>query len=110
MVLDTLTVEELSQIILVWYGNRIEDYGDEQLKQIFPTCCDKCEHILNTFYSDFADTSSGNDRKQLLNNILNTNICTCLKKVQEELQQSDGLNFLLRYKTYENYLRNRESE
>lgn len=39
LLLEQLTEEELSQIILVWHGNCIENYDDSALHQILPVAC-----------------------------------------------------------------------
>lgn len=105
LVLNTFTADELEQIILVWYGNRIEYYGDAQLKQIFPTYCDKCKEILDTFYTDFINASSGETKKQILYTALNASTCDCLKDVQCGIENNDYSNFQSRYKAYETYLK-----
>lgn len=104
LVLDTLSEQELEQVILVWYGNRIEDYGDESKKQIFPACCDKCQTLLDRFYVDFITSTSGKARRQILNIALNISSCDCLKNVQDELKHVSSINFLSRYKAFEKYL------
>lgn len=105
LVLNTLTADELEQIILVWYGNRTEYFGNDQLKQIFPTYCDKCKAVLDTFYTDFINASSGKEKKQILYTAINASACDCLKNVQCEIENNDCSNFHSRYKAYETYLK-----
>ncbi|MCM1232160.1 MAG: hypothetical protein NC124_18760 [Clostridium sp.] len=88
LLLEQLTEEELSQIILVWHGNRIENYGDPALQQILPTACDKCISIIEDFYVDFATTDSGFERKRILKNVLRKASCSCLYKVKTAIRES----------------------
>lgn len=93
LLLEQLTEEELSQIILVWYGNRIEDYNDSALQQIPPVACVKCLPIIESFYIDFAATDSGVERKKIVCDTLHKPFCDCLHKTKTDLCTGNGLEF-----------------
>ncbi len=103
LLLEQLTEEELSQIILVWYGNRIENYDDPALQQIPPVACEKCSPIIEDFYMNFAATDSGVERKQILYDVLHKHSCDCLHKTKINLCTESSLEFHDYYKRCTNF-------
>lgn len=95
--LGQLTEAELSRIILVWYGNRIEYYDNAKLQQIPPVSCEKCSSMIKRFYTEFNAALSGSERKRILNVMLNKHPCDCLDKVQNELHKENCLDFYSQY-------------
>lgn len=98
LLLEQLTEEELSQIILVWHGNRMENYDDPALHQIPPIACAKCLPIIEGFYTDFASVDSGVERKKILYDALHKPFCDCLHKAKNNLCTESGLKFHDRYR------------
>ncbi len=103
LLLEQLTEEELSQIILVWHGDRIENYDDPALQQIPPVACEKCFPIIEDFYMDFAATDSGVARKQILYDVLHKPFCDCLRKTKINLCTKSSLEFHDYYKRCTNF-------
>lgn len=97
LLLEQLTEEELSQIILVWHGNRMENYADPSLHQIPPAACGECLPIIEGFYTDFAAADSGYERHRILDDILHKPSCDCMHKAKAALCDESGLKFVDRY-------------
>lgn len=97
LLLEQLTEEELSQIILVWYGDRMENYADSALQQIPPVACGECLPIIEVFYADFASANSGYERHNILNAILHKPSCDCLHKTRVTLCEESSMEFHERY-------------
>lgn len=104
LLLEQLTEEELSQIILVWHGNRMEEYGNPALRQIPPVACTKCLPIIEGFYMDFVAADSGTERKKMVYDILHKPSCDCLHKVKINLCTENGLGFHDHYRRYTDFL------
>lgn len=97
LLLEQLTEKELSQIIIVWHGNRMENYADPALQQIPPVACEKCLPIIESFYADFAAADSGNECHHILNDVLHKPSCDCLHKARVALCKESGMEFMDRY-------------
>jgi radical SAM enzyme (TIGR01210 family) len=105
LVLDTLTDKQLAQVIIAWYGNRIEEYDSDELKPVLPTCCDKCFPIISSFYQTFVSVESGKDRRYYLNVALNSSVCDCKEKVYKKIKEKNAPSFRIIYNKYLDYLR-----
>jgi radical SAM enzyme (TIGR01210 family) len=97
LLLEQLTEEELAQIILVWYGNRMENYDDPALYQIPPTSCKECLPVIEKFYLDFETADSGAKRHRILKNTLHKSSCNCLNRVKSSLLDKSSMGFHERY-------------
>ena len=104
LVLNTLTDEQLSQIVITWYGNRIEDYGSAELQTILPVCCEKCRPVLEKFYNDFTASDSGRVRKRILNTALTNHKCNCKENTERKIKDKHAPGFQVRYNDYLSYL------
>lgn len=103
LLLEQLTEEDLSQIILVWHGNRMENYDNPTLRQIPPVACSKCLPLIEAFYADFAVAESGTERQRILNDVLHKSTCDCLQKARVGLCYKNSLEFQDRYMKCTNF-------
>ena len=104
LVLNILTEEQLSQIVITWYGNRLEDYGSAELHPILPICCEKCRPALEKFYNDFTASDSGRERKRILNAALAIHKCDCKDNIERKIKDKHAPGFNVRYNDYLSYL------
>lgn len=104
MVLDTLSNEQLGQIIIAWYGNRIEETESDELKQVLPTCCEKCASTIQNFYQNFVSTDSGIERKRYLDAVLTSHVCDCKERVHREIENHNAPGFRVKYHQYLDFL------
>lgn len=110
LLLKQLTDEELAQIILVWHGNRMENYDDPTLRQIPPTSCEECLPIIENFYSDFDAADSGLDRQHILKNTLHQPSCNCLHNAKTILSEKSNVKFHERYIKCTNFFEKADRE
>lgn len=99
-VLNTLTDDQLAQIIIVWYGDRINNYGSSEEKTILPTGCEKCLPVISRFYHEFLTTDSGKERRYFLNKTLECNVCNCRKNVLDKIKDQNASGFQDYYNDY----------
>lgn len=104
LVLSTLTDEQLAQVVIAWYGNRIDNYSSGELETILPTCCEKCLPIINRFYGDFVTTHSVKDKRRYLNKALECNVCDCKKNVLKKIMDRNAPGFRIQYDEYLSFL------
>lgn len=100
LVLNTLSDDQLAQIVIAWYGNRIDNYASSECKPILPTCCEKCLPIINSFYRDFVAAESGKEKRYYLNSALECNVCDCQKNVLKKIKDRNAPGFQIRYDEY----------
>lgn len=105
LLLSTLEEEQLSRIIISYYGNRDENYYDKSYKTIFPACCPVCKKQLLNFYDAFSQEEDSHQKKELINRIMQFDKCTCLKKQKAQLSQPDTNTFKERYEGYSEFLK-----
>ena len=105
LLLSTLKEEQLSQIIISYYGDRDENYYGNGFKTIFPACCPVCKEQLLSFFDAFSQEDDPYQKKKLINNILKFDRCTCLKEQKDQLSLPDTNVFKERYKKYSEFLK-----
>lgn len=95
ILLDSLNEEELSNILIAWYGNRDDSYiGD--IPTIFPQTCSECRNKLIAFGRAFLDAHLYDERKALIAELLSNTTCDCYQNVKKQLELS-GDNFDTKY-------------
>lgn len=104
VVLSTLTDDQLAQIVIAWYGNRIDNYASCESKTILPTCCEKCLPVINSFYNEFTTADSGREKRYYLNKALECNICNFKKNVLKKINGRNALGFRTQYDDYLSFL------
>lgn len=104
LLLSTLEEEQLSRIIISYYGNRDDNYYGKDHKTIFPACCPVCKEQLLSFYDAFSEEDDPYQKKELINNILQFDKCSCLKKQKDQLSLPDTNTFEERYEEYCEFL------
>lgn len=105
LLLDTLEAEQLSQIVISYYGNRDENYYFNGYKTIFPDCCSVCRKPLMDFYNAFSNEDNPYQKKGLLNQVLKFDKCGCLKQQKQQLDLANDNNFEEKYHSYSNFLK-----
>lgn len=77
-VLNRIPVELLNKVSLSWYGDRENFYDNNEFPLIPPKACEKCHDPVFSFYRDFHSTKNSSERKNLLRDLLNSDLgCMC---------------------------------
>ncbi len=88
MVLDKISDKALENIVVAWYGNRVESYSEEH-PTVMPQTCPTCGAVLTGFISDLHKTKDVNKRRQRISELLRKPPCKCLTALQNSLNQPD---------------------
>lgn len=104
MVLSTITDEQLAQIVIAWYGNRVDDYDSSVVKTILPTCCNQCLPVINNFYCEFIAANSGKEKRYYLNKVLECNVCNCKEIILKKINNRNAPGFRIQYNDYLSFL------
>lgn len=85
-VLKSFYADELEYIDVTWYGNRLDEYVEDNCKTIFPQTCDNCCDILWTLFDNYNNMQNGSDRFHLLEVFLKENkTCKCYESYLNDL-------------------------
>lgn len=89
-VLKSFSADELEYIDVTWYGNRLDEYVDNNCKTIFPQTCDNCFDILRTLFDLYNGMQNGSDKFRLLEVFLKENeTCKCYEAYLNDLSVSN---------------------
>ena len=89
-VLKSFSADELEYIDVTWYGNRLDEYVEDNCKTIFPKTCDNCCGILQTLFDQYNDLQNGSHRFRLLDFFLKENkTCKCYEAYLNALSTSN---------------------
>lgn len=110
LLLNEIEPVKLSRITISYYGNREENFYDNNNITIFPECCPICKKPLTDFYAAFYKEENAYQKKKLLNNILDFDQCDCLKKQKELLSILDDHTFEEKYIDYTEFLQKNFSD
>lgn len=96
--LDSIEEKKLDQIVVAWYGNREEIYENIESHAIFPTACPDCIDTIKDFYNKFVSCNNSHVRKKLLQDMMNTAKCSCMKQLN--LTEETTFDFEKQYESY----------
>lgn len=92
LLLSRFSAQELQQIDIAWYGNRINGYPESSVPQpLLPTSCPICNHQLQLFFNLYMQCVTGEQRAVLLRKINCTDSfnCSCRERFLSTLVQTD---------------------
>lgn len=110
LILDALPENELEQVTVVWYGAREENYGVNSKHAVFPHACHTCSETILKFYTKFAETRGGEERKRLLYQLFTEKACQCLEQTKKDILQVPENTFKERYASFLAWLSTKRME
>lgn len=90
-VLSIIDETYLSKIDIAYWGNR-DDSNNNEIT-IFPSTCPKCRNLIHNFYIKYLATGNSGERKKLINDLLESHQCDCMKTFQNKLVKSRSNDF-----------------
>ncbi len=89
-VLKAFSADELEYIDVTWYGNRLDEYVEDDCETIFPQTCDRCSNILQALFDQYNNLKNGSNRFCLLENFFKENKpCKCYETYLTDLSVTD---------------------
>ena len=61
-ILNSFSADELEYIDVTWYGNRQDEYVEDNCKTIFPYACNNCANKLLAFFDKYNNLKKGSER------------------------------------------------
>lgn len=89
-VLKSFSDDELDHIDVAWYGNRIDEYVEDDCKTIFPRTCSDCSDKLQILFDKYNNLKCGTQRFNLLESFLKEKkTCRCYEAYLNDLSTSN---------------------
>lgn len=98
--LASIPLNRLDNISIAWYGNREEIYLSSDERTVFPDSCNVCRPKLLDFFNAFHAAVKAKERKALLSELLEHDVCACPHKLAAQLSSPVSVSFEEAYTRY----------